>query len=756
MSQSNGSPTFITPLFANLPAGATSVQFTTNDTESLAVVLAGILQNPSAPAQPNLNWPAIKVEVALGYQPGDPTAVPQWTDITRLARQPDGSTTFSSSRGKAYELVTPEAGSITIQLDNSNGDLNPGNPASLYYPYITDMLLLKVSGYWDGQWYTIAKGWWTNVSQQWPDPQYGFVPVTAYDSMGVLANYAMLSAYSSEVMLDTPYSYWTLNEGYTAANGQPFRNLGVNNANPLLGLDGGSDATGALIPLSCGQALNMLGDQGSGIGISGLSAPQHAWSAGAIGIDSNFPNLTSGVTVEFWTNIAASTYEYVQPLITLLGRPCNYSFEGGAGRVQVNVQYVPPQPGVKNSGTAATLWLTIQDFQGNKSSFHVDGLLPMDGNPHHHVFTLSGSKNFTVNYYLDGVQVNGMSGTTSGVGTNNDVYAVAVGPATDVMLSSNFAWLEPLASDYAIGHVAVYPRVLPVWRISTHFDVGAGSGGAGDSAVDRFKRVLAYSQTGVAKAGDTGSPSPLIGAADQLDGGSALDGLGAVTSTEGGIVYAAGDGTVFYQSRTALYNKPPQWVFGDNPANGEIVYDPGMSFDLDVTYLYNSVTATRQAGRRIVQSITSQGVTTATYTDVGAEVTATDVPSTLQFMPRNKLEQTVVSQSDQDAYDRANWSLAKYKEPAFRLPQIVLRPSETGMWAAALGIEQGDVVSIIRRPVGAAAYAVLGVVQRIEHNVGPGIWETTIMVSPVDVEQNVLQIGATSGFNTLGSNRVAW
>jgi hypothetical protein len=73
----------------------------------------------------------------------------------------------------------------------------------------------------------------------------------------------------------------------------------------------------------------------------------------------------------------------------------------------------------------------------------------------------------------------------------------------------------------------------------------------------------------------------------------------------------------------------------------------------------------------------------------------------------------------------------------------------------ALGVEQGDVVTIIRRPVGAPAYFVTGIVQRIEHSAGPNHWETTLMISPLNVEQGVLQIGATVN-NALGSNRVGW
>jgi hypothetical protein len=316
--------------------------------------------------------------------------------------------------------------------------------------------------------------------------------------------------------------------------------------------------------------------------------------------------------------------------------------------------------------------------------------------------------------------------------------------------------VTPKVGDYTVGHVAIYPKLLSQGRITAHYTTGAGAAGAGENNIERFTRIMTYSGTSVARAGDLGSPSPLISPADALDGQSVVDNIAAIMVTEGGNSYAAGDGTIFYQSRQGMFNQPSDWTFGDNPDNGEIPYEPSQSFDFDVTYLYNQVTALRQASISKVPTITSQGVTSTTFTNFGAQVTATDAESVAQYMPRNSLQQTVLAMSDQDAHDRANWSLNKYRQPVYRLPSIVISPAGTQeAWAVALGVEQGDVVTIIRRPRGAPAYFVTGVVQRIEHSAGPNMWETTLMISPLNVEQGVLQIGATVN-NALGSNRVGW
>jgi hypothetical protein len=120
------------------------------------------------------------------------------------------------------------------------------------------------------------------------------------------------------------------------------------------------------------------------------------------------------------------------------------------------------------------------------------------------------------------------------------------------------------------------------------------------------------------------------------------------------------------------------------------------------------------------------------------------------------LSETIEVTSDQDSYDWANWNLAKYKQPAFRVKTIVLTPSaDTSIWPVALGVEQGDVVKVNRRPVGGAPYSIVGVVQKVEHTVGPGSWVTTLTISPYTIEANVLQLGV-AGFNSVTTNRIGW
>jgi hypothetical protein len=153
---------------------------------------------------------------------------------------------------------------------------------------------------------------------------------------------------------------------------------------------------------------------------------------------------------------------------------------------------------------------------------------------------------------------------------------------------------------------------------------------------------------------------------------------------------------------------------------------------------------------------TSTGISSLSVIKDGVQVISSDQASKAAYLRRNGLALTFYTQSDEDVYDGVNWALSKYKQAAYRVPMIMLDAAANNLvWPAALGVEQGDVVKVIRRPVGGPAYTVLGIVSRIEIEVGPDKWDVMMSISPYSIEANVLQLGA-AGFNTLGSNAVGW
>lgn len=743
--QSFGSgTTTIQPVWKSVTgSGSVSESWTVGSAAPMASAMALLNLSPSAPAQPNANWPGIKVEIAFGYSPGDPTSVMQWTDVSSYARQPDGSTIFDSTRGRSYELATPEAGTLTVWLDNSSGNFTPGNSASPYFPNVKLQTPIRISGKWENNIYPIAFGYISGWPQQWPDPQYGFAPVTAVDAMGVLASVGMYSAYSSEVVFDQPYAYFPFGEYYDEPGGLPFNNLAWGNSRPAYGVnDIVRDS-----PLETGLTLGLFGDSGTGIGVSGLTGSTYA-SAGAIYEDPNLPQVSAnGLTIEFVASITGSTSSGAEwYLFQAYGSPPNYLPPGLASNSPLPSIYIRA---IYVTSTTVDLQLWLTDFNANIFTATISATIPADGIPHHHCLTLTGTSSYAFNYYFDGALLN--SGTSTLVSVASDIRSLAWGPA--VTFTSGGA--SVFAQNYTLAHGAIYGYALDAARIAKHANT-ANNGSFGDSSMRRFTKVLAWGRAGVPKAAGPASASPLMGYADNMAQRDIADVLGDITTSEQGMVYADAAGNVWYRSRQQGYNQTPKFVFGDNPALGEIPYSVSQSFAFDNTYLYNQAAVQRVISQTQTPIIDASGVYPTTSTQYGADIVERDAASETEYLPRNALSVTVETTSDEDAFDWGNWNLQKYKEPSYRVMNLILAPaSNPNIWSTALLVEQGDIVQVNRRPVGSPAYSVLGMVQQVEVTGGPSAYQVNITISPYNIEQNVLQVGV-SGYDSVTTNRLAW
>jgi hypothetical protein len=735
----------IVPVFAQVNAGSLSASWTPSAGLGMVAAVGGILQTPAAVGSSNPNWPVFQVGAAFGAQPGNPINPLSYTDLSSRAISPDGQSILDTTRGRSYELTGPEAGTTTVWLNNSDGGLTPGNTGSPYSPNVLPETPIQVSAIWNNQQYAVAS---VNVDK-WPQsfgadtPQFGMTNMSGSDSMGTLANTTMYSAYSSEVLLDNPYSYWPLSESYGAANGLPFDNLGssIANTKPMVGFD--SQSLGGTA-LATGQTMNLQGDTNGGIGLSGLTAGIPTWGAGAICIDPALPQLGNGflLSIDFWAmvpNLAPTVPgNFTIPLVSLLGPPTNFGSGGGPIRFQVSAV----------SGAPHQSQVTIADYAGNiftTTAFSMPG----DGLVHHHAFTIN-SPLWTITHYVDGVMDTSVFHSSGSVALPTDVYQVVVGPTL----------ITPVAAapyNYAIAHVAIYPQVLTLSRVLAHYKAGA-LGYAGDDAVTRFKRIMAWAQSGLPLASTPPSPTPLMGAAYSLQGQAVTDSLNDLLTSEGGWPYADAAGNTWWLARTYLYNKSPKWVFGDNPANGEIPYNADQSFDFDNAFLYTQVQVTRNIGQSSqVTTSPSQGVNALTFQNTGAILRVASAAAQNAYRNRNALSQTILTSSDQDAYDRAFWSLNKYSAAYLRVPQIVVdAASNPSLWPVVLGAEVGDIVRVIRRPLGGAPYSILGIIVQVqvEVNVASETGRGTFGIVPYNIESNVIQVD-NADFNTLQST-IGW
>lgn len=740
------------------PAQSVTPSWTASGTTPLSGVVAAISLSPAAPVQKNPNWPGLHAEMALGYQPGDVTAMPVWTDVTTRLIGASGDSTLSSTRGRQYESEGPEAGDLTIQLNNADGALTPGNTASPYYPNILLGTPVRVWGTWNNRTYAVASGYTSHDPQTWPDAQYGQVPWEATDALDPLSNSQLPSALAGDILADAPYGYWPCGDLYLQgqAAGQFLANLSRTNQRPMvcqnavfqgtLGLQSRYLQTGLSWQLSQSrQTINYLGlpgDSSSAIGAAvatdqalGIAVTPEA---GAFYQAPDMPQLYTGggLTAEFFAIIDPTLKDkshYIE-LFRLSGKPSNYytSFNR-SGRLLVRVD----PDGV---------YVDVMDYQGNDFQMFTAATVT-DGSPHHYAVTTGPSGPggiWTVTLFLDGVQANSQAITSVNAGST-DVNFMGVGAVIHNDGGISYGY------NYTAGQVALFTGVLPAARIKAHYATAwtgtqpvktalgvTHPAPPGEDTVTRMAKLMTWGGFGLFRAAAPPSPSPLMGPADQVSGQSIADAGNTVATTDGGMMFCDAAGNATWWPRAFLYDRPVKWVLGDGP--GEIPYDPGEAYDYDNTYIYNSASSQRQ------QSAVGNGVLAV----------AVDQASEKQYFTRGTLAQTVETTSDQDAYDQANWSLGMYKQPALRVQQVVLNPAANpSVWPAALGIEQGDIVQLTRRPLGGAVITQVCIVQLVSHDVGPDKWETTINMTPYTLASSVLTCDAT-GYDAVGSNGIGW
>lgn len=739
----------LTPMYLQTSGGSSSVGYSSTGIQPLAHTLAAINQTSPTVTNPgNPNWPVFQVLAAFGAQPGAGTANFTWTDITSRAIHGDGDSILDVQKGRSYELTGPEAGTIQLWLNNQDGALTPGNAASPYYPNVLPQTPIKVIATWNNEIFNVAYGYMDKWPQSFDTPQWGFVNAQASDGMGVLANVTMFSALQSEVLFDNPYAYWPLNDSYGEANGLPFTNLGqgISNTKPMVGYDGQSSNS---VTLSTGLSINLQGDTGTGIGMSGLTANSTTPNAGTICADPGFPQIggtgSAAIAIEFWAIMPSSAPSgggstFTTPLVSLAGPPTNFGSGGGQSRVRIAATTL--------TSTTYALNCSLSDYLTNVISTGNVFALPNDGNAHHHVFNITNvSGAWTISHYLDGAFDHSYTASPAFTPTN-DIYLCVLGPTLITPLSSN-------PYNYTIAHVALYNNTLNAQRILSHYTAG-GQGFQNDTDNNRFARIMAWSNSHVPNGSLGFAPAPLCGPAFSVGGQAASDALNDLIVSTGGFPYADGSGFVWWVPRTGFYNRAAKWVLSDNPADSGIYYDPSQAFDFDNSFLYIQDTVSRVLNQtsQVTTSVLN-GVNSQSFQNTGAIVTLTLPGAQAQYGNRNALSQSVLTTSDEDVYDRANWSLAKYGASSLRVPQIMVdAASNPALWPYVLGAEQGDIVQVKRSPLGGAPYVVSGIIVQTHLETGMNKGQLTAGIIPYNIEANIVQVGV-SGHNGLG-NGIGW
>ncbi|HUN38464.1 MAG TPA: hypothetical protein VMU95_41265 [Trebonia sp.] len=145
-----------TAYMACAPLTTATAAWTIGNTEvcNSVALMVGISMASALPAQSRSVFPRVLVEQAFGANPGDNTAAildDQWTNLGTYALGKQGQVAISSSRGQQYELAQPEAGQMTIAMNNQAGDFDPQWAGSVFYSNALNpdpaMQLLGTSGW---------------------------------------------------------------------------------------------------------------------------------------------------------------------------------------------------------------------------------------------------------------------------------------------------------------------------------------------------------------------------------------------------------------------------------------------------------------------------------------------------------------------------------------------------------------------------------------------------------------------------------
>ena len=449
------------------------------------------------PVNQNPNWPYLLFEAAFGGGFNTPNSELTWTDISSRLWSYDETT------GIQFQLGQLQATNLELELDNFDNALASQNTASPYYPNVTSGTPLRIraaigtiAGVTANRWYVIQRN-----AQEWPEAiDEAFrrnAPATGTDVWAALSSTGP-TPYRGEVYADSPYAWWPCDDQPGSGGVLPtiLLNAALGNDNPLnilvspLGAvaqtaSPGGAPEGSFTPAnSASYAVGadsgwMYGDPvstpasalaGNSITASpGAAAWQQTGELGTTGSygwflsvnDASFPVLADGVTVEGWFN---------------------YGFYGSAEGFGNDLF------GVSNYGGQPATAMTLIEMATSSNPVAV---LQLDTSGHLNLITYNGSTGTSHSVYSSSdlrsqgwFQVT-MTLTTTAWTVWLDAGDLAKTSGSATGMTSAWTWLLANAdmgaggggqtsgivhgANVSLSHLAVYPCILPNWRIQAHY-----------------------------------------------------------------------------------------------------------------------------------------------------------------------------------------------------------------------------------------------------------------------------------------------
>lgn len=271
----------------------------------------------------------------------------------------------------------------------------------------------------------------------------------------------------------------------------------------------------------------------------------------------------------------------------------------------------------------------------------------------------------------------------------------------------------------AIDDVILWDVALTLAEVTLHYEAGT-TPLDGQLTGERVNQILDWVDWPAADRDiDTGRTT--CQSADL--GGNAWDYLNTIAETENGAVFVDGEGRVVFQDRTHyLKQSASRFTFGDGGGT-----EIGFS-DFEPNFGEEQVTNEARISR------------------LGGVVrTAANSTSVTDFGPHGLSREGLLHDSDQESQDHADYTVAVYGEPEYRIDKIVAplqRNSTAGF--PVLGLSLQDRVTVTFNPPGGGAeISQVSLVEGISHAVTPKTWRTEFWLSAARAEPDFLILNST-------------
>jgi len=196
---------------------------------------------------------------------------------------------------------------------------------------------------------------------------------------------------------------------------------------------------------------------------------------------------------------------------------------------------------------------------------------------------------------------------------------------------------------------------------------------------------------------------------------------------EAGFFFVDREGTIRFYDRHSRFQKPRtstvQATFTDNQYSG-------LEIDRNLNQVWNDVRFSRPPPEGFQQDEESQQT-------ISFEQSFTNHES-LHDYGILTYSQEIPVLSDGETLGRAEFWVDRYGEPKDRPSPIVVKPRRdmATLFSALAGMELLDRIQIERTPLGVGPTVTFtGLVEQIEHRITNQSWETTLAISPIDIDE---------------------